>query len=75
MLQYSLKHSCHIIDKLQNCYPGVENELFSVHIAMSQVATSWQPAAAAKPCTTAMTGTGHCMIPSMSRVQVENTWL
>lgn len=42
--------------------PGVAKVDFSVATAMSQLATSWQPAAVATPFTMAMTGTGmSCM--------------
>lgn len=47
-------------------HPGVEKELLSVQIAMSHVATSWHPAAAANPSTLAMTGTGLFMISIIS---------
>lgn len=38
--------------------PGVPNLDFSLTTAISQLATSWQPAAVARPCTLAMMGTG-----------------
>ena len=38
--------------------PGVAKVDFSVTTAMSQLATSWQPAAVATPFTIAITGTG-----------------
>lgn len=42
--------------------PGVAKMDFSVATAMSQLATSWQPAAVATPFTMAMTGTGMSCI-------------
>src|SRR6185436_7952802 len=42
--------------------PGVQNEAFSDATARSHVATSWQPAADAVPCTAAITGFGQCRI-------------
>lgn len=42
--------------------PGVAKVDFSVTTAMSQLATSWQPAAVATPFTMAMTGTGMSCI-------------
>ena len=39
--------------------PFTPNRALSAATAMSQVATSWQPAAAASPCTSAMTGWGR----------------
>lgn len=42
--------------------PGVANWDFSLTTAMSQLATSWQPAAVAKPFTLAITGTGSFWI-------------
>lgn len=42
--------------------PGVANWDFSLATAMSQLATSWQPAAVAKPFTLAITGTGSFWI-------------
>ena len=38
-------------------YPGVANFASSAAMAMSQLATSWHPAAVAKPLTSAITGT------------------
>lgn len=49
--------------------PGVAKVDFSVATAMSQLATSWQPAAVATPFTMAMTGTGM----SCTRVITCNT--
>lgn len=42
--------------------PGVAKLDFSVATAMSQLATSWQPAAVATPFTMAITGTGMSCI-------------
>ena len=39
--------------------PGVQNVASSAATARSQVATSWQPAAVAVPCTAAITGFGQ----------------
>ena len=39
--------------------PGVQNVASSTATARSQVATSWQPAAVAVPCTAAITGFGQ----------------
>ncbi len=38
--------------------PGVQKPAVSAAIARSQLATNWQPAALARPCTSAMTGLG-----------------
>ena len=46
--------------------PGVANRASSAATARSQVATSWQPAAVATPCTSAMTGFGNRTICSIS---------
>lgn len=46
--------------------PGVAKEDLSLATAMSQLATSWQPAAVAKPFTMAMTGTGWFWISIMT---------
>ena len=40
-------------------YPGVAKADFSVAMAISQLATNWQPAAVANPETWAITGTGR----------------
>ena len=42
--------------------PGVANFALCAATARSQVATSWQPAAVAVPCTAAMTGLGQATI-------------
>ena len=44
--------------------PGVQNSASSDATARSQVATSWQPAAEAVPCTAAITGLGHARSPA-----------
>ena len=52
--------------------PGVANVADSEAIARSQVATSWQPAAVARPCTLAITGCGRRAIvhhPAAAREQ------
>lgn len=46
--------------------PGVANEDLSLATAMSQLATSWHPAAVAKPFTMAITGTGWFWISIMT---------
>src|SRR5580704_360063 len=56
--------------------PGVLNVALSAATARSQLATSWQPAAAAAPCTQAITGCGSrtiaCIIvPQCSHVLVK----
>src|SRR5208283_813352 len=50
--------------------PGVAKPAFSLATARSAVATSWQPAAVASPCTRATTGWGTCWISVISSVQV-----
>mgnify|MGYP006156527453 CR=1 FL=1 len=40
--------------------------------ARSHMATSWQPAAVAMPCTCAITGTGNCCSASMKRLHCAN---
>lgn len=55
-------------------YPGVENVLFFVPTTRSQVATNWHPAAALKPLTFAMIGTGDWIISSINSVHFSNTW-
>ncbi len=50
--------------------PGVQNPATDDAIARSQLATSWQPAALATPCTAAMTGRGRRTIDCMSAQQV-----
>ncbi len=52
--------------------PGVANQVPSAATARSQAATSWQPAAVAKPWTLAITGWGMPWIVSMSSVQTVN---
>jgi len=62
-----------VIERSASTYPGVEKEDFSVHIAISHAATSWQPAAAAKPSTAAMTGTGEVRILVINSVAALKT--
>ena len=50
--------------------PGTEKVDLVVATAISQVATIWQPAAAATPSTLAMTGTGQCTISSIKSLQL-----
>ena len=53
--------------------PGVANVASSAAIARSHVATSWQPAAVAMPCTRAITGCGTAWMVCISCVQTENS--
>src|SRR5579883_2077243 len=52
--------------------PGVAKRASSAATTRSQVATSWQPAAVAIPCTWAMTGWGMACTVSISSVHLEN---
>ena len=54
--------------------PGVQNPAASEATARSQLATSWQPAAVAGPCTAAMTGCGRRTIDIMSELQASISW-
>ncbi len=49
--------------------PGVQNLAVSAATARSQVATSWQPAAVAVPCTAAITGLGQATIACIMAAQ------
>jgi len=51
------------------CTPGVENCAVCDATARSQVATSWQPAAAATPSTAAITGCGSFWIDIINAEQ------
>ena len=42
--------------------------------ARSHMATSWQPAAVAMPCTRAMTGTGSCCRPCITALHWANNF-
>ena len=53
--------------------PGVAKRASSDAMARSQLATSWQPAAVATPCTRAITGCGRAWMRSISRVQTSNS--
>ena len=53
--------------------PGVAKRASVVAMARSQLATSWQPAAVATPCTCAMTGWGIDCTVVISRLQVVNS--
>ena len=53
--------------------PGVANMAASEATARSQAATSWQPAAVARPCTRATTGCGVRWIRSITSVHASNT--
>ena len=53
--------------------PGVANRAVSAATARSQLATSWQPAAVATPCTRAITGLGSCTICCISREHCANS--
>ena len=50
--------------------PGAAKPASSLATARSALATSWQPAAVARPCTLATTGWGTCCISVISSVQV-----
>ena len=53
--------------------PGVTNLAAEDAIARSQLATSWQPAALAVPCTAAITGCGRltiCCIMALHRFMI-----
>ena len=50
--------------------PGAAKPASSLATARSALATSWQPAAVASPCTRATTGCGTCCISVISSVQV-----
>ena len=49
--------------------PGVAKPAASEATARSQLATSWQPAAVAMPCTAATTGFGRCTIACIIALQ------
>ena len=53
--------------------PGVAKPASSLATARSALATSWQPAAVASPCTRATTGCGTCCISVISSVQVPSS--
>ena len=53
--------------------PGVANRAVSAATARSQLATSWQPAAVAMPCTRAITGFGKRTMRSISREHCANS--
>ena len=53
--------------------PDTANRALAAATAMSQDATSWQPAAVAIPCTRAMTGTGSAARLCITRLQVANS--
>ncbi len=50
--------------------PGVAKRAVSAATARSQLATSWQPAAVAMPCTRAITGFGS---PTIRCISVEHS--
>lgn len=52
--------------KINMTYPGVINVLLSEHIATSHCATNWQPAAAARPLTQAIIGTGASIMENIN---------
>ena len=54
--------------------PVVPKAAEAAATAKSQVATSWQPAAVAIPCTLAITGCGRRRIDSMTLLHVANSW-
>ena len=53
--------------------PDTAKRAESTATARSQLATSWQPAAVATPCTRAITGTGSCCSDCMVRPQRLNS--
>src|SRR5215469_2755395 len=53
--------------------PGAAKPALSLATARSADATSWQPAAVARPCTRATTGCGTCCISVISSVQVHSS--
>ena len=53
--------------------PFTPKRAVSAAIAMSQLATSWQPAAVARPRTSATTGLGSARIDCIRREQRANT--
>ncbi|MNR64792.1 hypothetical protein D3C85_1875560 [compost metagenome] len=55
--------------------PETANRALAAEIARSQLATSWQPAAVAMPCTRAITGTGKAWIACITRPQRANSAL
>ncbi len=58
-----------VVQKSPIFTPGVAKAASSAAMARSQVATSWQPAAVAMPCTSAITGCGMDWIFCISSVQ------
>ena len=54
--------------------PGVANLAAEEATARSQLATSWQPAALAMPCTAAITGCGRLTICCIMALQVVMMW-
>ncbi len=54
--------------------PGVANLAAVEATARSQLATSWQPAAVATPCTQAITGCGRVTICCIMALQVVMMW-
>ncbi len=53
--------------------PGAAKPAVSLATARSALATSWQPAAVASPCTRATTGWGTCWMSVISSVQVASS--
>ena len=53
--------------------PGVAKRAVSAATARSQLATSWQPAAVATPCTRAITGLGSRTMRVISAAQLANS--
>ena len=58
-----------VVQKRPIFTPGVPKAAVSAAMARSQVATNWQPAAVAMPCTSAITGWGMDWILVISSVQ------
>ena len=62
-----------VVQKRPIFTPGVAKAASSAAMARSQVATSWQPAAVAIPCTSAITGCGiDCIFCISSRADIED---
>lgn len=69
-VKYELLFVPGVEQKIPKLAPGVENSDLFVATTMSQIETSWQPAAAAWPSTAAITGTGEVTISFISWLHV-----
>ena len=63
-----------VVQKSPILTPGVANHASSAATARSHVATSWHPAAVARPWTSAMTGCGIDWIFVISSAQTSKIW-